>query len=83
VAVAGRRLVSRRRCRKRSFAVPFHHPGPVGEAQIARLETEFGQKLPRLYRSWLAEHNGGIPAELAGIPGYFVLPDLPAPTFVA
>jgi hypothetical protein len=55
--------------------VPFHHPGPVDEARIAQLETEFGQKLPPLYRSWLAEHNGGIPAELAGIPGFFVLLD--------
>jgi hypothetical protein len=59
--------------------VTVHHPGPVDEARIAQLEQEFGQTLPRLYRRWLAENNGGYPAVPSAIPGLLVIVDQQQP----
>jgi hypothetical protein len=55
--------------------VTVRHPGPVPEAAIAQLEQEFGQALPPIYRRWLAENNGGIPAVPSSVPGLLVVID--------
>jgi hypothetical protein len=55
--------------------VELRHHGPVSEAEIARLEAEFGQQLPSLYRRWLAAFNGATPTQLVATQDSVVLLD--------
>jgi hypothetical protein len=56
-------------------AVGLRHNAPVGEAEIARLEAEFGRQLPPLYRRWLAAYNGATPTQLVATQDSVVLLD--------
>lgn len=46
--------------------------GTVDEAGISRLEQDLGQRLPPLFRTWLAHNNGAAPVESVWIPGTHV-----------
>ena len=53
--------------------------GRLDEEQLASVETALEQKLPPLYRRWLAENNGATPAfdhHVAGLP-FTLLPETP------